>query len=75
LKKYAYAGPDPIPDGEGGIVRPGEVREMDELPPWGPWAEVAEDGAAPAAEPVPAKAPPAASKTASAKAPAPGEGE
>ncbi len=53
---YRYAGLEPVPDGEGGIVRPGEIR--DEAPEsYGPWEEIPgpEDGQDAPAEPAPPK--------------------
>lgn len=35
-----YAGPGPIPDGQGGLLRPGELVEWDAEPAWGPWKVV-----------------------------------
>ncbi len=52
---YRYAGLEPVPDGEGGIVRPGEIR--DEAPEsYGPWEdtdapETAQDEPEPPAPP------------------------
>jgi hypothetical protein len=40
VAQYRYAGPGPQPDGRGGIVRPGDVWEWPEVPPWGPWEPV-----------------------------------
>jgi len=37
MPRYKYAGPGPVPDPEGGIVRPGDEREFAEEPVWGPW--------------------------------------
>jgi hypothetical protein len=38
VARYQYAGPGPVPDPESNeIVRPGDVREFDEEPAWGPW--------------------------------------
>ena len=34
---YEYQGPGPHDDGSGTIVRPGDVREFDGEPAWGPW--------------------------------------
>lgn len=57
--KYAYNGPGPQEDPDGGLVRPGDVREFSEAPDWGPWLPVDDgadsDSAAPA---VPAPATP-----------------
>lgn len=44
MPRFEYAGPDPVPDGGGSIARPGEVREMGEVPSWGPWFELDGDG-------------------------------
>lgn len=57
MPAYRYAGDHPVPDGEGGVVRPGEERDYDELPPFGPWDEIPpepEDEPAPAAPAKPA---------------------
>lgn len=35
--RFQYTGPGPIPDPEGEIVHPLDVREYDEEPGWGPW--------------------------------------
>lgn len=79
MPRYAYAGPEPRPDDDNCIVRPGEIREMDAPPDWGPWAEVPDESGA---APEPAPSPPAAtskaaatSKTAPAETPSKGEGE
>lgn len=56
--QYVYEGPGPQEDGEGGIVRPLDVREFDSEPDWGPWRLLAPEtpGAAPAVQ-APAAAP------------------
>lgn len=38
--RYRYTGPHPVEDEAGELVHPGDVREMDEAPPWGPWDPV-----------------------------------
>jgi hypothetical protein len=35
--RYQYAGPGPIEDDELGLVRPGDVHDLDVEPAWGPW--------------------------------------
>jgi hypothetical protein len=38
MAKYRYAGPGPIEVVSGGeVTRPGDEREFDEEPTWGPW--------------------------------------
>lgn len=52
---YRYAGLEPVGDGEGGIVRPGEIRGQ--APDgWGPWEEI--PGEPEAAPEPPAEQPP-----------------
>jgi len=65
MSKYRYGGLEPVPDGEGGMVRPGEVREFKALPGYGPWEAVAEEpqDAPPPAPPAPPSAPAAPSST------------
>ena len=56
MAQYRYGGLEPVPDGEGGIVRPLEVREFGE-PPGEPWEPVeAAEQDAPADDAPPAKA-------------------
>jgi hypothetical protein len=89
MPEYEYTGPGPHDDGDGGTVRPGDVREFAEEPRWGPWrlieaGEPAEgkppivitpDGPQkPAASPPPAPAS-ASPPAASTAAPAPKQGE
>jgi hypothetical protein len=64
LPRYRYAGPAPVPDPENEVVHPGDVREYDEEPAWGPWelvvdlkAKPADGGPPPPADP-PTAAPP-----------------
>lgn len=38
MPRYVYAGPGPVDDGEGGICRPGDIRDTE--PDWGPWDEL-----------------------------------
>ena len=67
MKKYRYGGLEPVPDGEGSMVRPGEVREFKALPGYGPWEAVAEEpqeAPPPPAPPAPPAAPAAPSSTA-----------
>jgi hypothetical protein len=53
-----YAGPGPHDDGRGGLVRPGDVWDWPDDPPWGPWEPAEEaavtDSAAPAGADTPA---------------------
>jgi hypothetical protein len=58
MSKYRYGGLEPVPDGEGSMVRPGEVREFTRLPGYGPWEPV-DDGPEPPREAPPRPAPPA----------------
>jgi len=60
VPRYRYIGPGPIEVISGGeITRPGDEREFEEEPTWGPWELVDEPQAA---EPEPtAPAPPPAS--------------
>jgi hypothetical protein len=58
LPRYRYAGPAPVPDPDNELVHPGDVREYDEEPAWGPWelpatpeAEPADGGPPPPADP------------------------
>ena len=37
MSRYQYVGPGPHEDAVIGLVRPGDVREFDEEPAWGPW--------------------------------------
>jgi hypothetical protein len=60
VPEYEYQGPGPHEDDEGGIVRPGDVREFAEEPNWGPWQLVEPDGPALAAPPDGKSPPPAA---------------
>jgi hypothetical protein len=56
--KYRFGGPMPVPDGEGGIIRPLDVREFDREPDWGPWEPLGKPEAEPApVPPAPAAAP------------------
>lgn len=43
MPRFQYAGQAPVDDGEGGVVRPGDIRDTE--PDWGPWTELPdEDG-------------------------------
>ena len=76
MARYRYAGTDPQPDPEGGIASPGDVREFEGEPAWGPWELLPDeadggavsDSAAPATQPPaePPVSPAAASAAASA---------
>ena len=56
--RYQYAGPGPIEALSGGeLIRPGDIREFDVAPTWGPWDLIDEPAPEPAPEPVPAPAP------------------
>ena len=67
--RYAYGGSEPVPDGQGGMIRPGEVREFKTLPNYGPWNVVLDspvllqDAPPPPAPPAPPPAPAAPSST------------
>jgi hypothetical protein len=63
MAQYRYGGKEPVPDGEGGILRPLELREFGEPPgePWEPVDAPAED----APDEPPADEPPAKAKAAS----------
>jgi hypothetical protein len=80
MAQYEYAGPGPIGDGDGGIVRPGDVREFGAEPDWGPWRlldeppEAAETPSQPPATGAPAP-PPVSPGAASTPPPAPTTGE
>lgn len=39
---YVYKGPGPHQDPVIGLVRPGDVRNFDEEPDWGPWQLLSE---------------------------------
>jgi hypothetical protein len=69
--KYIYEGPGPQDDGDGGIVRPGDVRDFGQEPDWGPW-RLADDPVADAPSPAPGAEMPAESPATLAPAPAPG---
>jgi hypothetical protein len=43
MAEYEYTGPGPHPDRDGGIVRPGDVREFEQEPDWGPWRLLEDD--------------------------------
>lgn len=75
--QYRYAGPHPVEDEAGVLVHPGDVREMDEPPPWGPWdpvphfsGELPETPAVPSAVPSALPADPPADPPAKPAAPA-----
>ena len=60
MARYEYIGPGPREDAESGLIRPGDEREFDEEPAFGPWREIveeAEDDAEEAAAPTPAATP------------------
>lgn len=63
MTAFRYAGQDPVPDGEGGVVRPGEIREFGAEPGWGPWEAVDEPEPPADVPPAPAPARSTASKT------------
>lgn len=56
MPRYAYAGQGPVPDGQGGVIRPGEERDGADLPDHGPWDLLPEPEPVP--EPVPEVTPP-----------------
>lgn len=63
MARYRYDGPAPVPDEDGEIVRPGDEREFDAEPGWGPWTELdAEDAALSATQSAPAAPPDAATR-------------
>jgi hypothetical protein len=43
MPRYVYEGPAPHDDGDGGLARPGDVRDFSEEPAWGPWRLLADD--------------------------------
>ena len=72
MGRYEYAGPGPQEDPDGGLVRPGDVREFDEEPAWGPWEPVPDEaqeapGATETSAPAPASPGPAAATPAAAR--------
>jgi hypothetical protein len=74
VARYVYEGPGPQPGDDGGITRPGDVREFSEAPAGGPWRLMEDTGPLAAPEPPvslpqppsPAAGPDAASAPASA---------
>ena len=66
--KYVYRGPGPVQDPESSeLTRPGDVREFDAEPAWGPWEPVKDPEAT---EGGPPPGPPGASPAAIGAAPA-----
>jgi len=59
MAEYEYAGPHPVPDEQGEIVHPGDVREFEAEPDWGPWELLGEPDAPPPADDPPGDDPPA----------------
>jgi hypothetical protein len=59
VARYRYAGGGPQEDGDGGIVRPGDERDFEGEPLWGPWVLIDEDGGAVSDSAPPVTAPPA----------------
>lgn len=57
MARYEYAGPGPHDDGQGGIVRPGDVRDFAAEPSWGPW-RLLDEPAAPETSEKPSEPPP-----------------
>lgn len=58
MAKYRYVGPGPIEVLSGGeVTRPGDERDFDEEPTWGPWELLDEPETAPPA-PTPTLPPP-----------------
>lgn len=58
--RFQYAGPGPVEVVSGGeLIRPGDVREYDAAPSWGPWDLLdgpdSEPAGPPPAEPEPGK--------------------
>ena len=71
MARYQYVGPGPIEirdlGGNVELVRPGDVRELTDYPPWGPWecidpAPESDPEPAAVAAPAPFLAPPAPAK-------------
>lgn len=58
MARYQYTGPGPD-ESSGELVRPGDVREFDQEPAWGPWEllDVPAEPEPPAPVPVPAPSP------------------
>lgn len=40
--RFQYTGPGPVP-GDDEIIRPGDIREFDQEPDWGPWECIGPD--------------------------------
>jgi hypothetical protein len=59
VPEYEYQGPGPHDDGDGGTVRPGDVREFDTEPDWGPWRLIEPDEPKPVTPPEEKSPPPA----------------
>jgi hypothetical protein len=47
MPRYRFAGYAPVPDPENELVHPGDVREYDTEPEWGPWEPLDAPVAAP----------------------------
>lgn len=61
MPRYQYAGQHPVPDGHGGVIRPGDI--LDAEPGFGPWTELPDgDGGPESAAEVPAAPVPAAER-------------
>ena len=71
--EYVYRGPGPVQDPEGSeLTRPGDIREFDAEPAWGPWEPVKDPEATEGGDPPgPPEASPAALSAAPALNPAP----
>ena len=67
---YRYAGPGPHEDPELGLIRPGDVRQFDEEPDWGPWERAGRPASSHGGDEPPS--PTGASPSAPGAAPAPG---
>ena len=57
MAEYEYKGPGPHVSDEGEITRPGDRREFEADPDWGPWERIEPEEDAPPPPPAPAPAP------------------
>lgn len=81
MAMYRFAGGHPVPDGEGGMVRPGDERDEVDLPDFGPWEpvpvlepdepEAAQETPPPSTPPPPPATPPAPQRPPAASTPPP----
>jgi hypothetical protein len=72
--KYVYEGPGPQEDPELGLVKPGDEREFDAEPSWGPWRCIQPEPAETPQEPPPLLVDPPAPETPPAASTAPAAG-